>query len=442
MQRLGIVLGLILAVAAAVPALMPALAADRGVPGLVLDHIVLVERHGVRSPTKDPEAMSRYSAQRWPDWPVEPGILTDHGRRNVVLMGAWLRADYARKGLWPAKGCLTPGAAYVWADGKDQRTRVSGLALLDGAFPGCGLTDEHGPDGATDAVFSAVSAGLCPMDGEAARQSVLAQAGGDLDNPGPGYEAAKAALAKILDPASGPCLDEKGACFLAGHNVLRGGGEDGLKMSGPLSDASTVTEGLFLEYAEGKPAGEVGWGRAASAQAIASVMPLHDIYSDLMRRNPYIAAHNGAFLARAVLAGLDGRPALPHQGAAGTKIVAIAGHDTNLANLSGILGVRWTLKDQPDSTPPGAALVFEVWKDAGGERFVHTVLVYQTLEQMRQETPLDSTHTPGRMDVPVPGCADGPGGACRLATLTKLVEARLPGDCRAIEPGRTATSKP
>jgi 4-phytase/acid phosphatase len=385
---------------------------------LVLDHVVMVERHGVRSPTQGPDALSKLTPQRWPDWPVAPGILTDHGRRDMVLMGGWLRTDYARRGLWPATGCLPAGSVYVWADSKTQRTRISGQALLDGAFPGCGLHDAFGVEDQVDPLFSATDAGVCPIDADEARRAVLAQAGGDLNHFGPRYDAANAALAEV----TGAPLD--------GANTFREGGEGGVRLAGPLATAGTLTENLFLEYAQGMPVSEVGWGRAGSEAAIASVMPLHDLSADLMRRTPYLATHNGALLARAVLAALEGRAGLPGQGGTGAKLVAIAGHDTNLSNLAGILGVDWTLKGQPDKTPPDAALVFEVWRARGSdERFVRLALVYQTLEQLRAETRLDDAHPAGRVDLPVPGCADGPDGACRLAMFTKLIAARLPSQC-------------
>jgi 4-phytase/acid phosphatase len=386
---------------------------------LTLERIVLVARHGVRSPTQGPDVLSKATPQRWPDWPVAPGILTDHGRRDVTLMGGWLRADYARRGLWPAKGCLPAGSVYAWADGKDQRTRVSGQALLDGAFPGCGLHDAFGTEDQIDPLFSATDAGACPIDAEEAKRAVLAQSGGDLDHLGASYDAAKAALAAV----TGAPLD--------GANTLGATKGGGPRLTGPLALAGTQTENLFLEYAQGMPAAEVGWGRAGSEAAIAAVMPLHDLSADLMRRTPYLATHNGALLMRAVLAALQGQPGLPGQGGAGGKLTAVAGHATHLSNLAGILGVDWTLTGQPDKTPPDAMLVFEVWKSSkGGERFVRLALVYQTLDQLRSETPLDGAHPAGRVDLPIPACADGPGGACRLATLTTLIEARLPAECR------------
>ncbi len=414
-------LGLILALAA--PRLPSAAPAGQG--PLVLERLVLVQRHGVRSPTKAPEALAKFSAQAWPQWPVAPGVLTDHGERNQRLMAAWIRAYYARRGLWPARGCPGKGEVYIWADGQDQRTRVSGQALAEGAFPACGLAAEHGPDGEPDGLFGAAAKGVCPIDADEARKAVLQQAGGDLNTLGPAYDSAKAALARILRPSSD---------FLNGRNALSAKGEDGARLEGPLADSASLTENLFLEYVQGMPQSEVGWGRAGSEADIAAIMPLHEISSDLMRRTPYIATHNGALMARAVLAALDGKSALPG-GGAGARLTAIAGHDTNLSNLAGVLGVDWTLKGQPDKTPPGAALAFEVWKSPAGERFVRVAILYQTLDQLRRETALDAARPAGRVDLVVPGCADGPGRACRLSTFKALIEARLPPECRLPDGG-------
>lgn len=236
--------------------------------GLVLERVVIVERHGVRSPTKAPEALARYASQPWRAWPVAPGILTDHGRRDVELMGAWLRAEYARRGLWPASGPAPAQAIYVWADAKDQRTRASGQAVLDGAFPGSGLKDAFGPEGMDDRVFDAVSTGVCQLDLDRARQAVIAEAGGDLDNPRPDYKPALAALDAVLRPGVQPDPDA--------HNTVAAGKKGELRYAGPLADAASSAENIYLEYVQGFPLDEVGWGRAGSPSMIASFMPVHD----------------------------------------------------------------------------------------------------------------------------------------------------------------------
>ena len=396
--------------------------------GPELERVVIVERHGVRSPTKAPADLAPYASQPWHAWPVPPGVLTDHGRRNVALMGAWLRADYAGKGLWPATGPAPRDAIYVWADGKDQRTRASGQAVIDGAFPGSGLKDAFAAEGKGDPVFDAVSTGVCPYDVDKAQKAVLAEAGGDLDDPRPDYRAALAAMTAVLKPGTQPDPDA--------HNIAKPGKNGQLGFAGPLPEAASSAENIYLEYVQGFPLDQVGWGRAASPAAIAAFMPMHDISFDLSRRTPYLATHYGAVMMQDVLGALQGRAALPGQ-AAPARLALFAGHDSNLANMAGILGVRWVLPDQPDDTAPDAALAFEVWKTRSGRRIVRVAVIYQTIDQLRNETPLDAAHPARRLDLAVPGCADGPDGACSLKTFEALMTARLPAECVADRPKRS-----
>lgn len=347
--------------------------------GGTLERVVIVQRHGVRSPTKPPAAYARYSSEAWPDWPVAPGELTPHGAENIRLMAAWLRGHYAGLGLLPAEGCPA-GRVSVWADGADERTRDSGQAFLDGAFPGCGLVAEHGPDGRKDPVFDAAQL-ACRPDPEASRQA-LAAAERDLESHRAEIAQAEKGLADILKLPAGETLDLK-------------------------TDAS-LAENLLLEYGQGMVPAQVGWGRA-SADDIAQVMALHNLSSALTRRTPYVAAHNGAVLARMVLAALKG------EGDETLKL--IAGHDTNLSNLAGILGVSWTLPGQPDETPPGGALAFELWRDKQGHRSVKLAFFYQPLEDMRAgaKAPLGEVAVSSAMP---------------LGSFVKRVEKAIPVECR------------
>jgi 4-phytase/acid phosphatase len=393
-----------------------------------LERVVIVQRHGVRAPTKDPASLSRYSAERWPDWPVAVAELTPHGADNVRFMGTWLRAHYAQDGLWWAQGCPAPDSIAAWADGANQRTRVSGQTTLDGAFPGCGLVAQHAPEDRKDSLFDAIETGVCPLDPEAARKAVLAAAGGDLNAPDAALETANALLYDILSPPASrhACADDKGTCFLNGKNTLQADAE-GIKLSGPLATASTMVENLLLEYGQGMPLDQVGWGRA-DASALAKIGILHNRAADLTRRTRYIAAHNGARMAQAVIAALQGRPAFPGS-KGGEKFLVIAGHDTNLSNLAGILGVDWTLSEQPDKTPPGGTLAFELWRDGSGTKFVKVRFFYETLEQLRTGETLDDSHPARQIDLALPGCANGPGGECSLPDFVRSVETALPHEC-------------
>ncbi len=413
---------LILTVLTAVSALAAGTA-----PQTELERAVLVQRHGVRAPTKSSEAYQKFSAENWPEWPVGVAALTPHGAANVRFLAAWLRAHYAAEGLLPATGCPAESVVAVWADGGTQRTLATGQSILDGAFLPCGLVARHGPEGKVDPIFNAVEAGLCPIDPLAAHEA-LSAAAGDLKPERPGLAAARAALYSILTASGDPgsCHDDQGACFLFGASAIRDG-KHGPTINGPLATASTLVENLLLEYEQGMPMDQVGWGRADAAE-LAKVGPLHNYYAALVRRTPYLAAHNGGLLARTVLAALKGRAAV--DGMSGkTKLLVIAGHDTNLSNLAGILGLDWTLPGQPDNTPPGGTLAFELRRDRAGAEFVQIVLYYLTLDQLRAASPLNKDNPPGRIALPLPGCSDGPAGSCPVERFLRRVDAAIPPEC-------------
>jgi 4-phytase/acid phosphatase len=95
---------------------------------LELEQIVLLSRHGVRSPTQPLSELDRLVTTPWARWPVAPGELTPRGANLMRLMGGYYRAIYARRGLLSPDGCPDPGTVMAWAD-VDQRTRATAKSL-------------------------------------------------------------------------------------------------------------------------------------------------------------------------------------------------------------------------------------------------------------------------------------------------------------------------
>jgi 4-phytase/acid phosphatase len=393
----------------------------------VLERVVMVSRHGVRSPTQTVEALDAATGQTWPAWPVGPDELTPHGAKALRRMGDFLHAVYAGEGLLPAQGCAVAGAVQVWADGNDSRTERSGDILASALAPGCGVAAAHGPDGARDPLFDAADTGVCPIVSADALAALAKETHGGADLIRPGDGQALEALQAIIAPKG--CTDGNGPC-LSGPSGFAPS-KAGVKLTGPLALASTWSENLLLEYTDGFPLDQVGWGRAGSVQALAAIMPAHNRAAALLRQTPYLAAHNGAVLARTVLDLLEGQaPADPHAPplSPNARLTVIAGHDTNLSNLAGVFGLQWTLPNQPDSTAPDTVLAFELWRD-GASKTVRIVVYSQSLDQLRDASVLDAANPAGITIPDSPDCPEDRTGICRLETLEAKVRSRLPVEC-------------
>jgi 4-phytase/acid phosphatase len=411
------------------PALADTPAAKDG-GGLVLDRVVMLSRHGVRSPTKGLAELRRLSDQDWPARPVDRGILTPHGADAIRQLGLYLGAQYRRRSLLTADRCPAGDSVFVWGDSGDQRTRASAQALAEGLAPGCGLKT-HGlaPD-SPDVLFDAASGGACPMDATEATKAVIAANGGDIATVPASIAPALAALAQVVAPKACAPGTAPGACFATGPaKVVDKGGE--VKVDGPLARGAMLAESIFLEYVQGMPTAQVGWGRAGTPEALAAILPVHDYQADLTRRTPYIGSHNGALLARQIVAGVTGE--VPAAGGplapvpAGAKLISILGHDTNLSNVAGLLGLDWTLPGQPDKTAPDTTLAFEVSRDtATGKRYVQVVLYYQTLDDLRQAAALTPAHPAGKVALPLPACG---GDRCTVEDFAALVRKAVPASC-------------
>jgi 4-phytase/acid phosphatase len=392
---------------------------------LVLERIVVVERHGVRSPTKSPQALAPWADKAWPQWPVGVADLTPHGAEGVGLVAKSIRASAVESGLLPASGCPAKGAVAVWADGGDQRTRESGAVMARQFAPDCGIAADYAQGVGEDPVFNALN-GTCKLD-PAATMAAVNEAVGPEGIVDQRTQQSLAALQTIMAPqACEAGSTGKGEC-LSGPSKLSAS-VDGLKIQGPLSTASTASEIFLLEYAQGFPMDQVGWGRIADKAGLAAVLPAHERASELTRRLPYIAQRRGGVLASLIVRTLAGQTeGLTAPGIIpAVKIMGFAGHDTNLANLAGIFGLEWKLPDQPDSTAPATALAFELWRNTEGQKFVRPVLWYLPLDQLRNLSPEGAQ----RRQLTFGICATTGARLCSLETLTAQISAIVPKECR------------
>jgi 4-phytase/acid phosphatase len=393
----------------------------------MLERVVLVSRHGVRPPTRSNEELAHYSDKPWPNWTVAPGELTPHGATALERMGEGLKLRYGRL----LAGCKIA----IWSDADDSRTRDSGDALARGFAPGCSGISNHGTPGTPDAIFDAVDAGLCPADpaqGEVVLRSAMETM---LREQAAAYSVGRTRLQEILTGTSGACADTTAKTCRVTADVNRVRTAKGeARLEGPLNTGSSLSENLLLEYAEGMPPDQVGWGRLGKTQpeqakSLEQVLALHNIYSDITRRNTHTASRRASLMMRQITDFLEGK-ASSFKGAAPVapdkQVLLLVGHDGNLAALSGLLDKNWVLPGQPDVTAPDTIMALETWRDDKGSRTVRVKILYQTLGQLRGLSRFNARHPVPEVKLGFEECG---ASGCSLEQFRQRAARHLAMDC-------------
>ena len=395
--------------------------------------IVALQRHGVRPPSSTAE-ITPLAADPWPTWDVPDGQLTSHGKQAIAELGKWEGQMWRARGLL-AEGCPSPGDVFAWANSGYQRTIDSADTLLAVLFPGCGLKAGHLQTTKQDPLFTASESEVGRLHQEQARKAVMARLGGRLERPDPRLTTLMAELQSVLRCcAASVCQkagQQEGCTFADRPSALSptAGGRS-VTWTGPLGEAATIAQVLLLEYANGFPPEQVGWGRASSAEAVVRLSELRKIKYEYQERIPYIARRGASNLLNQILLALEaGAGRHPTDVATGLRdahLVLFVGSDTQIAEIG--VDAHWQLKGYlDDETPPGGGLVFELLQEpATGARFVRLVFVAQTLEQIRAASPLGGSNPPNYVTVTVPGCpGERPDGACPIERFITLVRSKM-----------------
>ncbi len=392
-----------------------------------LKFVVIVTRHGVRSPTGKLDTLNQYSRQPWPKWNVAPGYLTAHGAQLMTLFGKYDRELLASQGILSQEGCADAGSIRIVAD-SDQRTRETGKALAAGIAPGCEIPVTALPEGTPDPLFHPLEAGVGSPDHALAAASILGRIGGQPKALAEAYRPQLLKLDAILrncgetsatstncDSANATQQNPPASILAAPSALAPGSGNHAAEFRSPLSLASTITENFLLEYTDGMDTTNVGWGRV-DLETLRGLMQLHVAAEDITARTPYIARAQASNLLAHVLDSMqqfvERHPVHGALSKPGDRVLILVGHDTNLANIAGALGISWLIDGRRDDTPPGGALVFELWqRDAqtspqqAPSYEVRVRYTSQTLDQMRNSTPLTLASPPESVPVFLPGCS-------------------------------------
>ena len=244
-----------------------------------LKYVVIVSRHGVRSPTGKADTLN--------------------------LFGVYDRALFAKDGLFASEGCGDAAEVSVIAD-SDQRTRETGKALAAGMFPGCNIDVKALPEGTPDPLFHSLEAGVGHPDKAIATAAIAGRIGNNPAGLTDAYRPQLQALEEVLMGCKpGPtCAGAHASLFDVPSSIGPGKGDHLVDLRGPLGISATMAENLLLEYTGGLDASQVGWGRI-DADRLRELMQLHTANAELERRTSVVARAQSSNLLRHILGSMQ-----------------------------------------------------------------------------------------------------------------------------------------
>jgi 4-phytase/acid phosphatase len=402
--------------------------------GEQLKFVLILSRHGVRPPLVSNAALATYATSPWPSWPVGLGQLTPHGEQAVRATGSYLRAYYTQQGLFAPTGCEGAAQIALYAD-TDQRDLATAADLAASMFPGCPQPALlAAKPGTLDPLFRRA---LLPAQDPAAAMASYRERIGTADALTARFRSELDMVTHVLapdpaHPAATPVLSVP-AAIVPGNGAV---GVAGASVRGPVPTVSTLCEDFFLEYTDGKPMSDVGWGRL-SVDDLRRCRNLHAFMFRTAYGDGYVARAEGSNLFSHFLDTLEAatleagaqspRPSTPLN-PNGKSFVIVAGHDDNLVEFGGMLNVHWKADGVTDEPTPNSEFVFELWQSPARRHqtqkpqyFVRLRFRVPTAEQIRTAEPLTLAHPLVEVPLKLPNCA----AACPLADFLRIARAAV-----------------
>ncbi|GGA16831.1 histidine-type phosphatase [Dyella nitratireducens] len=374
---------------------------------LQLERVILLYRHGVRTPLPGEIQLDDVTDKPWPSWAQPPSELTPHGAAGVRLMGQYDRHRLAAAGLFPTHGCPDPTQLWFWAN-TDQRTIASAQALAEGFAPGCNIDIGHLPQGSEDPLFHPIEAGATDWNAQHAVASIQASTGGPDTLTAP-HRDALATIAKVMG-----CGSRHDPEWCA-TDQWRGGlivspDRQHMLLTGPIAKTSGTAEVILMAYAEGRAMRDVGWGRVTPEQ-LEQLSQLHALLFDIYARPDYMAERVASVMSQKIVHLLQDERA--------PRLSVLVGSDNNIVALASMLGLHFKMPGYANDDPPiGGAFGIELWQNTtSGHRYVRVFYQAQSLAQLRSLQPASALAQPATLILEPPGCQPDDKGRCPIEVL-------------------------
>jgi 4-phytase / acid phosphatase len=403
--------------------------------GTILKQTIIFGRHGIRASTDDTNTLDQYSANPYPAFSVPPGYLTTNGQRAAVLLGSYFREYLIHEGLLTGNPDTDLARSYFRAN-TIERSYMTAAKFGSGLITNVSLPVHTFSNNVPDPVFDPILAQVAAVDPVRAVTEVQGVFGSGT-NLESAYCGELSLISKVLYPAGTQPINSSGP--LPTTNAPQGSYDptalpitltnsspisitvsnstyatyytgDIIDMGG-LNATISAADAFVMQYADGFPINQVGWGRFTLA-SLSQQTRINTLQIGVEMRQPYLAkvqsSNAGSHVLRTLEQAIGGKLLGGAFGDPQSQALVVVSSDYYVAGLAGLLGLHWCLPGyQPDFCAPGGALVFELRQVTATEQYIIRVFyTAQTFDQLRNLTPLTLTNPPATMQLLIPGCGN------------------------------------
>ena len=380
--------------------------------GTTLKQIIIFGRHSIRSSTVSPATLAQFSTNTYPTFVGVPtGYLTPNGQEAERLLGSYFH-DYLRhEGLLTGNAATDLPRAYFRAN-SIQRSNVSAAKFGAGLIPGAtipvhsySLLDTNTDQPVPDPVFDPVAANVARVDPDRAATEAQGIFGSGAALAA-AYSGEYALIRNVLAPPG--AVDPTTQPITLTANTTQPSRVGGVINDGGLSAMFAATDPFVMQYADGFAPADVAWGRL-TVDTLSQQTRLIVLAFNIAMRSPYLnrvqSSNAGSHVLRAMRQAIADSQLQGAFGNGKSQVLVIISSDTYVDGLAGLLGLHWQLPGfQPDFIGPGGALVFELRQSKKTKGYlVRTFYTGQTLDQLRNLTPLTLAEPPATMQLTIPG---------------------------------------
>lgn len=385
-----------------------------------LSEVVVFSRHNIRAPLAEPGSfISTITPHTWHNFGVKRSELTMKGGVLETINGQFFHQWVVSEGLFPENAQPTDEELVVIANSK-QRTISTARHFISSFMPMKSITVQHeGNIGDMDANFDM----NLTSDISEEQWAQIRKETEELCNPKTLHELSKslkpnfALLEEVLDVKNSQAYKDGTFKGFNDHNceVAYELGKEP-EVTASLNQACQAVDALILQYYEEPDLQKVAFGKELTREQWQMLSKILHAKDHARFSSPTINRLVSNRLRNLIANSLQAK---------GRKFTFICGHDTNILNLlQSLRPVAYETTDAIEiGTPIGSKIVFEKWEDEAGNAFIGVNHVYQTVDELRNNTLLNLTTTPNIIPLQFEGITPNEDG---LYTLTQMLD-RLSG---------------